>query len=131
LDFDVSIGVSPFKDAWVRYPLPWLLKAYSFSPSRGQQKNMALISKETTCPLCEELISGPVFSTSGIFFPPTDPLWRYCDAAMHWACYATWEHRERFAREYVQMWIENEKHNPYWARVFFSAGRSSKKAELT
>lgn len=79
---------------------------------------MALVSKKTICPLCQELISKPIFATSGIFIPPTNPLWRYCDAAMHWACYATWEHRERFAREYVQMWIENEKDNPNWARVF-------------
>jgi hypothetical protein len=39
---------------------------------------------------------------------------------MHWACYATWEHRERFAQAYVQMWVENEKKNTQWARVFLN-----------
>jgi hypothetical protein len=37
---------------------------------------------------------------------------------MHWDCYAVWEHRERFAKAHVRFWIENEKGNPDWARVF-------------
>jgi hypothetical protein len=79
---------------------------------------MALRYPGLRCPICGELISDPVFATSGLFLSPTDPLWSYCDARIHWACYATWEHRERFAQAYVQMWIENEKTNPSWARVF-------------
>lgn len=79
---------------------------------------MALRHPESRCPICEELLSDPIFATSGVFLPSTDPLSPYCDACMHWSCYAAWEHRERFARSYVQMWIENEKTNLYWARVF-------------
>lgn len=79
---------------------------------------MALLSPGSRCPICGELINEPIFATSGLFLLPTDPLWTFCDACMHWACYATWEHRERFAKAYVQMWIANEKRNPYWARVF-------------
>ena len=78
---------------------------------------MALRFPDSVCPICDELVSDPVFATSGVFFPPGDPLSRFCDACMHWSCYATWEHRERFARAYVEMWIECEKVNPYWARV--------------
>jgi hypothetical protein len=70
------------------------------------------------CVICEEPISERHFATSGIFLPPGDQLWGFCDACMHWSCYAKWEHRERFAAAYVQMWIDYEKTSPYWARVF-------------
>ena len=79
---------------------------------------MALRYRGLYCPICGELINDPIFATSGVFLPPTDPLWTYCDTCIHWVCYATWEHRERFAQAYVQMWIENEETNPNWARVF-------------
>ena len=79
---------------------------------------MALLSPETRCAICEEPISKPIFATSGVFLLPADLLWIYCDACMHWSCYATWEHRERFAQAYVQSSIESEKTNQFWARVF-------------
>ena len=68
--------------------------------------------------LCGQPLRGPIFATSGIFLPLNDPLACYCDAGMHWDCYAVWEHREGFAKAHVRFWIENEKRNPYWARVF-------------
>jgi hypothetical protein len=79
---------------------------------------MALISPGSLCVLCSQPLSDPIFATSGMFLPLDDPLAFYCDAAMHWHCYAVWEHRERFAKAYVLSKIENEKENPYWARVF-------------
>src|SRR5690242_12162487 len=79
---------------------------------------MALISPGSLCVLCSQPLSDPIFATSGMFLPLDDPLAFYCDAAMHWHCYAVWEHRERFAKAYVRSKIESEKGNPYWARVF-------------
>lgn len=79
---------------------------------------MALIFPDSPCVLCGQPLSGPIFATSGIFLPLNDPLACYCDAGMHWDCYAVWEHRERFAKAHVRFWIENEKGNPDWARVF-------------
>jgi hypothetical protein len=79
---------------------------------------MALFFEGAICPICHEAIVKPIFATSGVFLPRTDPLWAYCDACMHWPCYATWQHRERFAQAYVRMQIENEKTNQYWTRVF-------------
>lgn len=79
---------------------------------------MAQILPDSLCALCRKPLSAPIFATSGVFLPLNDPLVRYCDAGMHWDCYAAWEHREMFAKAYVRMWIEYEKENPYWARVF-------------
>jgi hypothetical protein len=79
---------------------------------------MALIIPGSLCALCRQSLSDPIFATSGMFLPLNDPLAFYCDGAMHWDCYAVWEHRERFAKAHVRSWIENEKENPYWARVF-------------
>jgi hypothetical protein len=59
-----------------------------------------------------------LFATSGIWLEQSDPLFDYCDAVFHWSCYADWEHRARFARSYFQMWVEIEKENPVWWRVY-------------
>jgi hypothetical protein len=55
------------------------------------------------CPICHDLIreKGSFFSTWGTFLPSSDPLWKYCDAPIHWTCYENWPERHRFAREYV------------------------------
>lgn len=78
---------------------------------------MALIFRGSLCALCRQSLSDPILATSGIFLPLNDPLACYCDAGMHWDCYAVWEHQPRFAKAYVRFWIENEKENPDWARV--------------
>jgi hypothetical protein len=80
---------------------------------------MALIIRELPCGLCgNPLGSAPLFSTWGVFLPPEDPLWEFCDAGLHWACYAVWPHRQRFAKAYVDFWVEHETTNPYWGRAY-------------
>lgn len=62
---------------------------------------MALITRATRCAICGEGIGADgYFATSGVWLPPSHPLFRFCDAAMHWGCYASWEEREPFARSY-------------------------------
>jgi hypothetical protein len=80
---------------------------------------MALIFPDSVCAICcEPLGSAPIFATSGVFFSEGDPLFPFCDAPMHWSCYAEWPARERFARAYFELWTELEKTNPYWAKVY-------------
>lgn len=76
------------------------------------------------CPFCDEPITQtqPVFSTWGVWLPQDDPLWRFCDAAMHWACYAEWPHRERFASTYFQFWVDAEQDDPFWHRAYLDHG---------
>ena len=61
---------------------------------------MALVYDGIPCAICEEPIDieKPFFATSGMFIPLTDPLSLFCDAPMHWECYASWPERPSFAR---------------------------------
>jgi uncharacterized protein YbaR (Trm112 family) len=83
---------------------------------------MALLYEGMTCPLChQELdIHSRLFATSGVFFSPDHRLFAYCDAAMHWDCYANWPDRVEFAGCYFQMWVEPDPDNPYWRQAFLS-----------
>lgn len=80
---------------------------------------MALITAESTCAICQERFEPdePLFATWGVF-PVPHGLYRFCDAPMHWNCYAEWPHRLVFAAAYVQMWLESERNNPYWSKVW-------------
>jgi hypothetical protein len=80
---------------------------------------MALIFPDSTCAICHEpLRTGRIFATSGVFFSAGDPLFEFCDAGMHWSCYAKWPHRLPFAKAYVDMWVQIEKQNPHWGRAY-------------
>lgn len=77
---------------------------------------MALLLGSTRCKICELLIDemSDVFATSGVFFEPEHPLWRFCDATMHWECYAAWPHRLEFARQYFRACLAGSEANPFW-----------------
>ena len=62
---------------------------------------MAIISEDSRCALCQQPVgSGDYLATSGCAYDQDHPLWAYCDAPIHWHCYADWEHREEFAAAY-------------------------------
>ena len=77
---------------------------------------MALYIDGMPCSLCQQpmLDDQPIFGTWGVWLPSTDRLVDFCDAAMHWDCYAGWKYRERFARSYFEFWVKTEKVNPHW-----------------
>lgn len=79
-----------------------------------------MIALPSPCPLCGEDMTEDqdLFSTWGVFFDTDDPLFRYCDGAMHWPCYANWEHRPQFARSYFDMWVDNAGGNFCWGVVY-------------
>lgn len=81
---------------------------------------MNLFIDGMACCLCGNPVSSEQnrFGTWGVWLPSNDRLHRYCDAGMHWDCYAAWKYRERFARSYFDFWIEEEKGNPCWWRVY-------------
>jgi hypothetical protein len=71
------------------------------------------------CAICNELlkVGDEVFGTWGPF--TADPeLFPYCDALIHWSCYAPWPRREAFARAYFEFWVEEERTNSYWAKAY-------------
>ena len=76
---------------------------------------MALISPWSRCAICgEPLGDRDYLATSGVFFDEGDPLWRFCDAPLHWDCYEDWPERPRFARQYLESHVEFLAENPYW-----------------
>ena len=63
---------------------------------------MALIIDGMTCPICDQPldIDGPLVATSHFIADPSDPLWRFSDAAMHYDCFQRREHRQEFVDKY-------------------------------
>ena len=63
---------------------------------------MALIYDGMTCAICEQPldIDGPLVATTHFIGEPSDPLWRFSDAAMHYECFQKWEHRQEFIDKY-------------------------------
>lgn len=66
------------------------------------------------------MTGGAVFGTWGVWLPASDPLWKYCDAAIHWECYATWPNRKRFASTYFEFWVKEEENDPFWHRAYLT-----------
>jgi hypothetical protein len=82
---------------------------------------MALITRgKSLCPLCQRVLEAgdDIFGTWGVWLPRTDPLWQFCDAAMHWPCYAQWEHQSGFARSYFEAWVGSCESNPHWKPAY-------------
>lgn len=80
---------------------------------------MKPIPPGTRCALSNQEIKpdGPYFATSGEFLPKSDPLHKFCGKAMHWDAYAQWPERPRFARAYVEAWVNANRRNPFWWQV--------------
>lgn len=64
---------------------------------------MALIFESSKCKICGELLDRPYTATSGVFFPEESPLYRYCDAALHFDCLERWPERVAFSAGYFEM----------------------------
>jgi hypothetical protein len=80
---------------------------------------MALVVRGvSTCAICGRLADDlPYLATSGVFFPPGDPLFPFCDAPLHWDCYEHWPERSRFARQYVSSRADGLLRNEYWGEA--------------
>ena len=68
---------------------------------------MALITQLTKCPLCGESVwnaaEDEIVATTHFIGDTHDPLWRFSDAAMHYACFQGWQHRNEFVSKYNQI----------------------------
>jgi hypothetical protein len=72
------------------------------------------------CALCGGAVDllDDFFRASGDFLPAKDPLLPFCNVPLHWACYAQWPERVRFAQAYVEAWIHANRKNPFWWSVY-------------
>lgn len=74
-------------------------------------------SYDTECAICNRPLLDPVFAAPHFIADPTDRLYQYSDAGMHWDCYATWKYQKRFAKQYFDSAQEWKSKNPYWGIV--------------
>jgi hypothetical protein len=79
---------------------------------------MALIYDGMPCAICKQPldINHPRVATSHFIGDPSDPLWRFSDAAMHYECFQTWEHRHKFVAKYNEtpgkiIWGNGTRHH--------------------
>ena len=81
---------------------------------------MSLFIEGMNCALCERPMTADdqVFGTWGVWLPSTDRLHHFCDATLHWGCYAEWKYRERFAKSYFEFWAGSAHGNSYWRVVY-------------
>ena len=62
---------------------------------------MAIVFESSTCALCGALVrERPYTATSGVAFESTHPLFRYCDAPLHFDCLERWPQRVAFSQAY-------------------------------
>jgi hypothetical protein len=74
----------------------------------------------TKCAICGEALTEPFFATSHFIGDQSHDLWRFSDACMHWDCYATWPHQQRFADLFFQSRCARAE-NKYWSLLWKSA----------
>ncbi len=69
-----------------------------------------IILGKSIYPICGDLLkSGNFIATSGCAFSPDHPLWRFCDAGLHFKCLESWSHRIEFAQGYYEMTLKGHK----------------------
>jgi hypothetical protein len=68
----------------------------------------------STCALCNKLLNDPIFATTHFLGDPSHHLFAYSDAAMHWDCYAKWEHQAEFAELFFNTAINRDRDTTYW-----------------
>jgi hypothetical protein len=82
------------------------------------------ILPDLKCGLCGGAIDalGDFFRASGTFLAADDSLMPYSNVPLHWACYAEWPERARFAKLHVDAWIKANRKNPFWWHVYRDDG---------
>lgn len=74
---------------------------------------MAIIFPDSTCALCGELLDRPHTATSGVAFPESNPLYRYCDAPLHFDCLERWPERAIFSAGYFELAVAHFRNNAH------------------
>jgi hypothetical protein len=93
-----------------------VLERMNLAQRPAWSEDVAAFERLRTCPICRRPIRDgqAVFCTRP--YTPTEPdLFAYARVPIHWDCYATWEHRPRFARLYFEEQVGWSEANQFWA----------------
>jgi Leucine Rich repeat len=77
-------------------------------------EGVAAFGKLPACPLCQQVIDkdDPVFVARPFGMAPE--FYSLVKMPIHWDCYARWERRSEFARQYFRANVVNTEHNQFW-----------------
>ena len=64
------------------------------------------------CPICNQNFNDDraYTGTSGVAFPNDHPLFKFCDAGLHFDCLENWKHRKEFSKGYFDLKKETFDH---------------------
>lgn len=93
-----------------------VLERMSFGRRPAWSEDVVAFERLKTCPLCRRPIRNgePVFCTRP-YTPPDPELFSFARVPIHWSCYATWDHRPRFARQYFDEQVRWAEGNEFWS----------------
>jgi len=93
------------------------LRGLRLGPSHSREQGIVAFTKLPTCPLCKDVIAeGDAVFVARPFALDSD-FYAYVEMPIHWDCYAQWELRPRFARQYFQANVDAMRHNQFWGIV--------------
>ena len=90
------------------------LRRMHLARSPAYNQSVAAFARLPTCPLCQEVIEerSPVFVARPFGMDPE--FYALVKTPIHWDCFACWEKRPKFARQYFQANVAEIEHNRFW-----------------
>lgn len=94
-----------------------MLRRLGLGPAETGREGVVAFGRLRKCPLCDDVIDeGDRVFYARPFSLDAD-LYRFVETPMHWDCYARWEQRPRFARQYFNANVDSIRHNQFWEVV--------------
>jgi hypothetical protein len=81
---------------------------------RSYDEAVAAFARLPTCPLCTGIIEEGTPTYYARPFAMDAEFFSLVERPIHWDCYAEWEHRPRFARQYFRANVAAMTHNRFW-----------------
>jgi len=112
------------------------LRGLHLGQRQTYEQGIVAFAKLPTCPLCKDVIEEEDAVFVARPFAIDSDLYAYVEMPIHWDCYAEWELRPRFARQYFQANVDAMRHNQFWgiaqcdARVMVTINPSQYVAEV-
>jgi hypothetical protein len=69
------------------------------------------VLEQTTCSICGYPLEEPTLSLPNLILQLPQHFWNYCEATVHWSCFARWEHRLTFSQPDFEHQVNKYKPN--------------------
>jgi len=90
------------------------LRRMHMARCQTHEEGVAGFARLPSCPLCNDVIASdsPVYYARP--FAMDAEFYSLVERPIHWDCYARWERRPEFARQYFQANVAAMEHNQFW-----------------